>query len=293
MKFTNRPLGRTGLTVSPLGLATGAGTLPAREVERAFDRGINYFYWGTYRAAPFAEGVRHLVPRHRDEMRIVVQTYTRAASLMKGSLERAVKKLGTDHADFLLLGWWNQPPPQRIVDAALALKERGLAKHLVISCHDRNTFRTYLANPNYDAIMVRYNAVHPGAETEVFPYAGEGGPGVVSYTATRWGNLLDPTALPGNEPHPRASDCYRFVLTNPAVSIAMCAPRDASDLDEALATIERGPMSADELAWMKRVGAHVKRATAGRRRFNPIEAMDRAVQWFTPKPTAGLNTSAD
>jgi aryl-alcohol dehydrogenase-like predicted oxidoreductase len=293
MAFQNRKLGRTGLTVSPLGLATGGGTLPAKEVERAYERGIRTFYWGTMRAAPFGKGIRTLARTHRSDMNLVVQTYTRSGALMRGSLEGALKKLGADYTDLLLMGWWNEPPPDRILDAALKLQQRGLAKHLVISCHNRQTFANYIRNPAYGAVMVRYNAVHPGAETEVFPLLGENGPGLISYTATRWGHLLDPQVLPSTEPRPRASDCYRFVLTNPAVSLAMCAPRDAADLDEALATVERGPMSADELAWIKRVGVHDKKATEGRRTFNPIEILDRAAGWFSKGKSAGLNTAKD
>jgi aryl-alcohol dehydrogenase-like predicted oxidoreductase len=175
----------------------------------------------------------------------------------------------------------------------MELRERGLARHLLISCHNRLTFARYASDERYGGIMVRYNAVHPGAETEVFPGLEDPKPGVASYTATRWGHLLDPTALPSDEPAPRASDCYRFVLTNPAVDICMCAPRSESDLDEALTTIERGPMSEDELAWMKRVGAHVKKATAGRRSYHPVELLDRMANWLTPTAKAGLDTTQD
>src|SRR5215471_2155718 len=106
MQLENRTLGRTGFVVSPLGLSTGGGGLSAKEVERAFDRGFRYFYWGTLRAAPFAEGVKNLATRHRSEMVTVVQTYTRAGMLMRGSVERALRKLGLEYTDLLLLGWW-------------------------------------------------------------------------------------------------------------------------------------------------------------------------------------------
>src|SRR5688500_7906147 len=149
MSFPSRTLGRTGLAVSPLALATGGGALPPREVERAFERGIRCFYFGSLRSPSFAEGVRALVPKHRDEMILVVQSYTGVASMMKMSLERGLKKLGADRADLFLLGWWNEPPPARILDAALALKERGLARHLMISCHNRKTFARYAADPAY------------------------------------------------------------------------------------------------------------------------------------------------
>ena len=56
-----------------------------------------------------------LVAGHvEDELVVVVQTYTRVASLMRASLERALRKLGIEQADLLLLGWWNKPIPARI-----------------------------------------------------------------------------------------------------------------------------------------------------------------------------------
>jgi aryl-alcohol dehydrogenase-like predicted oxidoreductase len=278
MAFADRiTLGRTGLTVSRIGLATGGGALPAAEVERAFERGINYFYWGTLRAKKFGEGLRNVARTHRSEIVVVVQTYTRVGSLMAGSLERALRRLGLDHTDLLLLGWWNRLPPPRILDAALALRERGLTRHVMISCHDRTTFKKFIDDPAFGAIMVRYNAAHPGAEQDVFPQLdGElPRPGVVAYTVTRWGTLLDRNYVPEGEPLPRASDCYRFALSNPNVGVCLTAPENGEQLDESLATLERGPLRDDESAWLRRVGVAVKAATAGQRRTSPIDIIDR------------------
>jgi aryl-alcohol dehydrogenase-like predicted oxidoreductase len=120
-----------------------------------------------------------------------------------------------------------------------------------------------IRDPAFDAIMVRYNAAHPGAEREVFPHLDAGGarPGVVAFTATRWGTLLDPRLTPAGDATPRASDCYRFSLSHPDVDLTLAGPKDRAQLDEALAALERGPMSAEEMAWMKRVGVAVRDAT--------------------------------
>ncbi|QUV85496.1 hypothetical protein [Chloracidobacterium aggregatum] len=40
------PLGSTGLQVSRIGLGSSYG-IGAREVEAAYERGINYLYWGS------------------------------------------------------------------------------------------------------------------------------------------------------------------------------------------------------------------------------------------------------
>jgi aryl-alcohol dehydrogenase-like predicted oxidoreductase len=267
-------LGRTGLRTSRLGLASSYG-VGTPDVERAFERGINYLYWGSIRRPAFGQAIANLAPNHREEMVVVVQSYTRAGFLMRGSLERALKNLHIEYADLLLLGWWQSPPPRRILDAALALKEEGKARHLLISCHHRPTFEALAANPAYDAIMVRYNAAHPGAEREVFPLLTAPAPGVVAYTATRWGALVDPQHTPKGEPTPRGSDCYRFALTHPSVDVCLAGPSDAAQLDEAMAALDRGPMSADELAWMKRVGASVRGAKMMRTGNRAVQLLDR------------------
>jgi len=122
----------------------------------------------------------------------------------------------------------------------------------------RPSFEALAREPRIGAFMVRYNAAHTGAESEVFPRLGESPPGVVAYTATRWGDLLQRSLVPESEPVPRASDCYRFALSHPAVDVVAAGPAGREQLDEALAALDRGPMSDEEIAWMKRVGAAVR-----------------------------------
>jgi predicted aldo/keto reductase-like oxidoreductase len=116
-----------------------------------------------------------------------------------------------------------------------------------------------LAQDNvFDIFHLRYNAAHRGAETEVFDQLNDQEkPGIVSYTATRWGQLLNPKKVPRGEKPLSASDCYRFVLSNPNVDICMCGPRDRSQMQEALRSLELGPLSEDELVWAKKIGDYV------------------------------------
>jgi aryl-alcohol dehydrogenase-like predicted oxidoreductase len=249
-----RTLGRTGLEVGRLGMAASYG-VPSKAIEQAFERGVNNLYWGTFRRGPFGQALQNLKPQ-RDRMVLALQSYTRVAALMKPSVEMALRKLGFDYADVLLLGLWSHKPPRRILDASRRLRERGLIRHIAVSTHHRPLVADLSADPDVGIVHVRYNAVHPGAEREVFPLLAANGnrPGVVAFTATSWRQLLNPKRVPPGERVPTATDCYRFVLSNPAVDACMTGPANEAQAVEALRAIELGPMSPEELAWMRRVG---------------------------------------
>lgn len=256
--FEPRQLGRTKMMVGPLGISASYG-VSAAGVERAFEAGVNYVYWGTLRTAAFAEAIRHLAPE-RDRMVLVVQSYHRVASGITRSVERALRKLGTDYADVLLLGFRNKPISPRIRAACQALRERGLVRHIALSTHNRPLVAQSARDADIEIFHLRYNAVHTGAERDVFPHLpAENPPGIVSFTATSWKQLLNPRRVPPGERVPTASDCYRFVLSNPAVDVCLTGPKTREHVEEAIRALERGPMSQEEIAWMRRVGQAIYR----------------------------------
>ncbi len=251
--FVRTTLGRTGRTVCRLGVASGYG-VPAEAVERAAERGVNYLFWGSRRTEAFARAIRNLAA-HREELVIVVQSYSRVASLLAWSLEHALRRLRLDYADILLLGLWNRPVPPRILEAARKVSERGLVRHLALSTHRRLLVPELASSPDFDVFHLRYNAVHTGAERDVFPHLPAANrPGIVSFTATCWGRLLGHRKIPKGERVPTASDCYRFVLSNPAVDVCLTGPAGADQMNHTLEALDKGPMSEEELAWMRRVG---------------------------------------
>ncbi len=253
-----RILGRTGLRVGPLGVAASFGA-PASAFEEAYERGCNYFYWGSIRKKGMRDAIRNLCGQgKREDLVIVVQSYSRSVSLMQTFFERALKSLALDHADILLLGWHNKTPAKRIMDNAMAMKKKGLFRFLGLSSHNRSLFPRLAESGIFDLFHVRYNAAHRGAEQEIFPHIkGEARPGAVSYTATRWGQLLNAKKMPPGENPPSASDCYRFVLSNPGVDVCVCGPKDQVQMREGLRTLELGPLNPEELSRMRKIGDYV------------------------------------
>lgn len=246
--------------VSRLCLSASYG-IDAASVEWGFERGINSYYWGSIRTGAFREGLRNLIRAgHRDRMVIALQSYVRwPAGMLGWSVERGLCQLGIDHADILILGWYNKRPPQRILDAALHIKERGLVRSLMMSGHNRSYFPEMAREGIMDLFMVRYNAAHRRAEEQIFePLKNEESrPGIWAYTATRWGTLLDRRLWPEGESPIDGADCYRFALTHPMVDVVLCGPRDRAQYEEALQALERGPLDEGELARMHRIGDSV------------------------------------
>ncbi|MBN1533143.1 MAG: aldo/keto reductase [Spirochaetes bacterium] len=261
MDFNERRiLGRTGLSVSRLGLASGYG-IPAKAVERAYaERGINYFFWSTPRNSGMAEGLRALTARGREKMVIALQSYDHSGLLTTRSVDKGLAALGIDYADVLILGWHNSVPWGRLLDTARDLKRRGRIRFIGMSGHNRKTFGKLAAdheNP-IDVFMVRYNAAHPGAEHDVFPHlAAADRPGITIYTATSWRKLLKRKKMPAGEEPLSAADCYRFVLSDPHVDLCLMGPSSEEEMEGGLKALDLGPLSDQEMARIRRIGAHV------------------------------------
>jgi predicted aldo/keto reductase-like oxidoreductase len=213
-----------------------------------------------------AAGIRSVVRKNREDLIIVVQAMVRTKSAVNRVIQKSMKRLGIDYLDVLLLGTggYGGKPSLRLMEHFNKLKEDGLIRYLAISSHNRLLFPELEEEKYFDIYHVRYNAAHRGAETEVFDSLPRlGGPGIVSFTNTRWGSLLNPSNMPPGESPPVAADCYRFVLSHPRVHVAICGPNSMKQLKEDLKTLNLGPMTKDEIERMRRIGEHVYRNASG------------------------------
>ncbi len=251
-------LGRTGLEVSRIGLASGYG-VPTRGVMRAFEEhGVNYFYWDR-RKPGMQDALRELARKKRDDIVVAVQSYDHTGLMLRRSVEKALKQLEIERADILFLGWFNKLPGRRVLDVTRRLKEEGKFRFLGVTGHNR-AFHGEVARQAdgpFDVHQVRYSAAHRGAESDIFRGLPDVRPGIVTYTATRWGKLLKATKMPPGERPLTAAECYRFVLTHPAVDVCLAGPRTEQEMDEGLRALAEGPLSDEELQRVCAIGDHV------------------------------------
>jgi aryl-alcohol dehydrogenase-like predicted oxidoreductase len=277
MAFERVTLGRTGFSVTRLGIASSYGTDEVM-VEEAVAHGVNYLYWGALRTRRMAEGIKRVARKKRDDLIIVLHTMARTVPSINRVVHKSMKRLGVDYIDVLLLGMGGYPqgPRSRLIEHAHTLKDDGVIRALAISSHHRLLFPRLEQEKHFDIFHVRYNAAHRGAEKEVFSGLPQsGGPGIVSFTNTRWGSLLNPANMPPGEPPLTAADCYRFALSHPHVHVAVCGPNSMKQLKEDLTALELGPMSKEELERMRRIGDYVYK------RESPLKAQLKSIKSIT------------
>lgn len=254
-------LGRTGLKVGRIGISSSYGA-PVKAFEEAIEKGCNYFVIGSFprgRSKEMIGAVQNIRKKgEREKLVICMMEYTHSYLIGKSHFYNGLKKLGLDYVDVLMLGYYPRKPRRRVMDLALELKEKGVVRNLGLAGHNRKLFPKLREEGLFDVFHVRYNAVNSGAEKDVFPHmGGKERPGLVSYTATRWGQLLKESKMPAGEKPLTAVECYRFVLSNPAVDVCMTGTRTHQMMKENLATLDSGPLLPEEMERIRRIGDHL------------------------------------
>jgi len=149
-------------------------------------------------------------------------------------------------------------PSRRLIDGALKMKEKGLIRFIGLSGHNRKLVGTLAGDGDFDVVHFRYSAAHRGAEKDIFPFVGkERRPGMVVFTATRWGQLLKAKKMPPGEKPLTAAECYRFALSHPAVDVCMSGAKTVEEMRQNLAVLDGGPMAGAELERVRRIGDFV------------------------------------
>ena len=228
-----------------LGLATRGNTaLDTAAVQNAIDHGINYLNWCGH-----ADGMRDCIRQlgvQRESVHVAVQLHARTSDDARRELEWFCDELNTDYLDVVTYYYVEHDSEwQQIIragGAAEAVEEaqaQGQIRSIGLTSHQRRLAADWAKSGRLNMLMIRYNAAHRGAEQDVFPVTSERKIPVVAFTCLRWGALLRGTSEDsrGFEP-PSAVDCYRFVLCQRHVSVALMAPDGTDELRQNLALLD-------------------------------------------------------
>ena len=264
--------------VRRLGLATRGNThLQPDDIAYAIERSLNYLNW-CGKPDGLSKTVAALGARRKD---VVVAAQFKSGGADEAAREFAwiLDQLKTDYLDVATFYYVESEDEwQRIIGPGGAwetlnrVKDEGALKLIGLTSHQRKLAARWAqarqgadqdapGGQYLDLLMIRYNAAHRDAETEIFPATEERDMPVVTFTGLRWRDLLQPTPddPPGFEP-PSAPECYRFCLAQPAVSVALVAPTNRAELEENLTLLDdwRQP-SPGALDALRNHGDRVKR----------------------------------
>lgn len=266
IRLSPRPFGNTGLLAAPLGLGGSYG-ISAEDTEYAFhELGINYFFV-TPTMKGLAEGVRRLIKAgHRDKIIIGSGANLPFGATVPRAFAKSAKYFGVEQIDIFHLFWVQSHwyVEGNTWKAMAKLKEEGKIKGLAISCHDRVMARALTDELHLDALMIRYNAAHRGAEKEIFAGLSQNlsdSPAIVSYTATRWGRLLKPVK---EFKAMSAPECYRFALSHPRVNVVLCGARNRDELLTNTKGVLEGPLPESRMAEVRQFGDAVRSTATGK-----------------------------
>lgn len=165
-----RPLGKTGLTVTAIGLG-GSRTNEPSVMKRVIDSGVNFVDTGRmYAGGRNEEMIGRVIADVRKDIVIqskIDQKIQKDAPAMMKSIEDSCKALRTDYIDIMLIRGATTTEMVRneiVHEVFKRAKEQGKIRFCGFSCHSANApemMREGIDTGVYDVIMVPYN--HSGS----------------------------------------------------------------------------------------------------------------------------------
>lgn len=245
-----------GTPISRLGLASQQ-RMEVGCVNLAYQAGINYFFSYGLGKGAFGQEVRSLLAQHRESLLIATGSENRFPAEVEAQLQKARHSFEVDTIDVFFAEYVAPDDDWAQVEALLeklhSWKAQGLIRYVGVSTHNRSIALKLIEQSCCDVLMHRYNMAHRGAEAAVLPAAQAAQQPVVAFTSTRWGTLLK-GHYDWSGALPTAADCYRFVLSHPAITVALTSPRTQANLKDNLAALTSPALSPVELAHWRTYG---------------------------------------
>ncbi len=262
-----RDYGNTGEKISAL--AFGAMRLPDDDdygiecIRRSFELGVNYIDTASGYETGTGESSEVVVGRAlkgwRDKVKLATKNPTYAAPATAddwwANLEQSLERLDTDHIDFykvchaVNLAPFEDNVQPNIWDTIMKAKDQGIFTYTIFSSHDTPENIITLINTGlFDGMLVQYNlldrvneeaiavAASKGMGVEIMGPVGGGRLGSVSEQLA--GTIDDMVSTPDL--------AFRFVLSNPNVSVALSGMNTLDMVEENCATTSREEPLTDE-----------------------------------------------
>lgn len=220
-------LGRTGLTVTRLGI--GGGYCESVDGYRqAMDCGVNYIDTArSYKDGEDEKVIGAAVKGRRDALIIATKTDKRNAESARKELEASLRALGVDYIDIYQLHHLNTHAeraqalaPGGAMEMAQKARDVGLIRFIGVTGHDWVQMQHAVVTGFFDTVLCWYNCAMKTPEDTVFPAADTHNTGVVIMNASRNDRLF------GDSDAPSPEQFYRYVLGHKSVNLTIMGLRN-------------------------------------------------------------------
>jgi predicted aldo/keto reductase-like oxidoreductase len=246
-----RRLGRTGLSVSELGLGGGGLRVSSTEyavrlVHRALELGVTYFDTAPgYGDSEIKLGIA--LEGRRQGVVLATKTPAFTADEFWRTLDASLSRLRTDHVDVLQVHDTSSPEifERRVAggvfDALAQAKSQGLTRFIGVTGHRHAVLVEALNRYDLDTVLTIMNVIEREATRELIPLTQQRNLGMVVMKPLAFGRIDPRLAL-------------RFLLTQP-ISCAIPGASRFDWLEENVATVDLPPLSPSELDEIERLRA--------------------------------------
>ncbi len=252
-----RKLGRTGFDVAEVGL----GGIPMMRVDfdkaaaivnRALDRGVNYL--DNARAYDDSEAkFGQVMKDRRDECFLATKTHNHDRGGALQCLKESLEALQTDYLDLWQVHdvstherWETVMGPDGALKAARQAQSEGRARFVGLSGHNIDILQKAVDSGEFDVVLCVYNlGVFDTAD--VIKAARARDIGVAIMKPLSGGIFFKHLKAEEAERQITPEIAWRFVLSNPDISVALSGAQELRDIDQAVDASERfAPLSPEE-----------------------------------------------
>jgi len=262
IRLSYRALGRTGLSVTPVGFGCMITSDPS-VIERAADLGINYF--DTARGYQHGNNERMVgaaLGAKRKQVVLSTKTHAPDKAGMMQHLEQSLRELNTDYIDIWYLHGRTAPSeiPDEHIEAQQLAKQQGKVRFIGVSMHggQTNMIPWMIRKGAFDVVLAAYNfTMDPGMD-DAIDNAARAGLGVVAMKVMAGGYKShspgDPLGERLREPGALLA-ALKWVVSKAAVSTTIPSMTDMDQLDENVKAMDNPYNAVDA----KILAAHLER----------------------------------
>ncbi len=239
-----RILGKTGLEISRVGF----GGIPIQKIDAEGTKaliaelvrsGVNFI--DTARGYTVSEEyLGYALEGVRDRFLLATKSMSRTKEAMAKDIETSLKNLRTDYIDLYQIHNPNAKDLDTVtaeggaLEALIEAQAAGKIGHIGITLHSKDLFAKAVELPWVETIMFPYNIVETQGE-ELIAKCKEKNVGFICMKPLAGGAIDDATLA------------LRFILSNPAVSVAIPGMADPAEIAQNVAAAaDTSPLSAEE-----------------------------------------------